>query len=320
MMEYQIPLLVAERQCIAIMPRPKSKRCSNGVNKAEVIEAARQSRLVENLEGPQKTDAVRQILRLHICVAHRRGFDSRHAETEVFVQNYEHLLAVHGQPQEISPVPSELRLVPYTLPHQRVRDLLTAPIHPQQDVVGYLYSYTWPAALGFIKIGYAKDSVSKRVKQWAKCHAGARIHFSVEMPYPERMKSLIHAQMGGQRHEIAVCAVCGKRHTEIFKVSGTEAGRIVQQWREVAIEGGLYTAERRLSRFWNGVLSRLSATTAAELLNALALSEENHASKCADEIEADQCSQTAAGRNTESSDPIDILASNILRVLDLSTE
>lgn len=183
--------------------------------------------------------------------------------------------------------------------------------------MGHIYVYSWPAAPGFVKIGYAKDSVAERGKQWAKCHVGARIDFTVEVPCSERMEGLVHAQMGGQRYGIALCAVCQKRHTEIFKDPDMSARSIIQQWCDVVHTRQLYTVEKQLSKFWVDNIANIPVEGAAESLAVLAWDDQGQLPKSTNEVDDHWRTKPTARQLAIDPDSVDQLVERIARGLDL---
>lgn len=318
-MHYIIPPPLDERRCIAIMAPPKSRRCGRDASKAEMIEVTRQASIAESLSGQERRAAIWKMIVLHICHGHRKSLECDTAEVDRLVRECDGLLQVPPKNTTHSAASQALALVQYTSRHQQVHKLLLKPIHPQQDATGHVYGYTWPAAPGYVKIGYARDSVTKRVKEWAKCHAEARLLFSMEVPYPERMEGLFHAQMSAQRYEIEVCAVCGKRHTEIFKDASTSILSISEQWREVAVVGQLYSSDRRLSQKWVDAIQHNRVRTAADLLEALAMRDASEAPTSTEDIDAHCDVETAPLAVVVDSDPVDKLVTSIACGLDLTS-
>jgi ferredoxin len=128
--------------------------------------------------------------------------------------------------------------------------LLPQPVASNQAASGYVYALFWPSEPEFVKIGYAKSSMARRLKTWNKCHRGAEILYSAPFMFPERMERIIHLQLIERRHCIMACVACGRCHIEWFKISPEEAIQTIRDWRDVTREDALYAADRTLSMLW----------------------------------------------------------------------
>lgn len=90
--EYQTPPPLDERQCIAIVPPPTSRRCRGQATVAETIEAARYASLARTLSGQQKAAVIRQVMLLHVRELHWKALDFNNAEIDQLVKKYERSL------------------------------------------------------------------------------------------------------------------------------------------------------------------------------------------------------------------------------------
>ena len=154
-------------------------------------------------------------------------------------------------------------------PGDNVSKVIRSTVHENQSSERFVYAFDWPTYPGFVKIGYVKAFVEKRMKKWRRCHHGANLVVYEKFNFPERMERLIHLQLAGNRHQIAFCLVCNRTHFEWFKISADEAKQVIRDWKKVTERERLYTVERGLSPSWVSRIIGIQSITAQILLDAL---------------------------------------------------
>ena len=84
---------------------------------------------------------------------------------------------------------------------------------------------------GFLKIGCAKTSSTRRIAQWAQCHPGLALVSDTAFNLPQRIKELMHLYLGTNRYDVAcIFKSCKSQwHDEWFKCSVEDVRSLVEQ-------------------------------------------------------------------------------------------
>lgn len=240
-----------DRQCIA--QTAKHLPCGGQISNGEL--ALVTSRLSElHVSSKDEATALEEIIKLLICANHRRS--RTEIQLDTLMQRYKPELL------ESAKMHREFSFTTYHAFQDRarrsVREKLGSLIKDNEHRAGSAYGFTWDVVPGLIKIGYANDTTSDRVKQWRKCHPGATQVFNITFDFPHRMEELIHAQMADKRQECRLDSCSFKYHNEWFRSSVEETELIVRQWKSTLEIEPLYDLEqRKLTGYWQSALKDL---------------------------------------------------------------
>lgn len=117
-----------------------------------------------------------------------------------------------------------------------LRDIITAPLDPDDQKQGHIYAYEVEGSPGKVKIGYTTRSIEIRHREWIyDCNRKATLLYPTQpdqigcVPNARRVEALCHAELS--KHRLRVyCHGCIKQHTEWFEVSAEEAINVIQKW------------------------------------------------------------------------------------------
>jgi len=261
------------QQCIKILPpdnkHAQIRRCGCNTSLQDLEQSRR---LSAELEGQTAEENImKRIILLRVCKNSHRAKLEQSETLGRLIKEYKSKLP--------KPETTKLQLIQKgeTLferfePSRRgssVLDILKQAINPIQDLWGPLYIFSWPRQPGFLKIGYAKKSAGERVDNWQLCHPEATLVYEVEVPFPERMETLVHAELAGRRYRLREgCSRCAAKHQEWFAITLDEAQGVISAWSEVAASQ-LYTKDRTLSLEWSRIIRTLPQVTAFALSQQL---------------------------------------------------
>jgi hypothetical protein len=262
------------QQCIKILPPDKThnqaRRCGCNTSLQDLEQAKRLTSKLIGQTGEEKVDIVRRIIVLRVCKnSHRKTLDvtSQLGPFGSLIEAYRES-HVTTDTSELQFAESDEELFERYNPTGRgstVSDILPMKITKEQHEQGWIYIFNWPRAPGFLKIGYARASAEQRMNAWQLCHPEAKPLYKVERAFPERMETLVHAELAGKRYRLPKdCSRCGRRHTEWFAVTLEEAQRVMMDWRKIAASP-LYVEDRTLSRQRARSIGSLSQVTASIL-------------------------------------------------------
>ncbi|KAF2279942.1 DUF1766-domain-containing protein [Westerdykella ornata] len=105
---------------------------------------------------------------------------------------------------------------------------------PKKQENGFIYVLAHHSRPGYRKIGYSKDSGTRRGRWDADCD---RHHAEVSLPengyvlHAERVEKLIHAELKDVRVKVK-CDRCNREHTEWFKVTEEHLRKVFEKWKE----------------------------------------------------------------------------------------
>ncbi|GFF44916.1 hypothetical protein IFM46972_07662 [Aspergillus udagawae] len=123
---------------------------------------------------------------------------------------------------------------------EALEKLLVKPLMKSEiERVGSVYVYWQPGNFGHLKIGYSKNDISKRVKEWSsKCHKPMEVYFPkrgsdeehLQVSHVCRVEKLVHTELKNCRRIEESCSGCGGNHIEWFEVSRQLAIAVVRKW------------------------------------------------------------------------------------------
>ncbi|RHZ64679.1 hypothetical protein CDV55_106928 [Aspergillus turcosus] len=123
---------------------------------------------------------------------------------------------------------------------EALEKLLVKPLMKSEiERVGSLYVYWQPGNFGHLKIGYSKNEISKRVKEWSsKCRKPMEVYFPkrgsdeehLQVSHICRVEKLVHTELKNCRRIEEMCPVCNGNHIEWFEVSRQLAIAVVRKW------------------------------------------------------------------------------------------
>ena len=275
---YIIPPPMETRKCIKILaPRKKydqPHRCDCETTPEDLEQAKRLTSRLTGQTIEEKESTMRRIILLRVCKnTHRRTLD---------IADPPEILKSLVEAYRESHVEAETSKLQFTQTSEELFEqyhpgghrstvgyILSQQINKEQDDRGSIYIFGWPRASGFLKIGYARACPEKRVNTWQLCHPEATPMYQVELAFPERMESLVHAELAGKRCRLRKgCPRCGRRHTEWFAITFEEAQQVVRDWCEVAASP-LYMEDRTLSQQWALIIGSLTQVNASILSQQL---------------------------------------------------
>jgi hypothetical protein len=282
-MEYIIPPPMEARQCIKILPpdnkHDQPRRCGCNTSSQDLEQARR---LSLELMGPTgQASVIERIILLRVCKNSHRTTLKQSESLGSLVEAYQKTCA-KTEMTRLQFARRDEEIFERYRPAERgstIIKILRRPINEHQDEQGSIYIFNWPRTPGFLKIGYAKVSAGKRVSTWQLCHPEATPLYEVDLAFPERMETLIHAELAGKRYRLREpCSRCGKQHTEWFEITLGEAQRVVRDWWKVSASP-LYTEDRTLSLEWDRIIGSLSQVTGSTLRQHLKNKPSNHVSR-----------------------------------------
>lgn len=263
-----IPPPMNDRQCIKILPPDKKhnqpRRCGLVTTQQDLEQAQRLSLELRGQTGEPST--IRRIIRLRVCKnTHRKALEKSEI-LEGLIEEYQKNYVDAGISPPLQEDEELFERHPPLGRGSTVHSVLPRAINPKQVAWGSIYIFGWPRVPGLLKIGYVELLPEKRVGKWEGCHPEATFLFKVDIAFPERMETLIHADLAGKRYILRQgCPRCGRKHDEWFAVTLEEARRVIEDWREIAASP-LYMEDRTLSREWRRVIGSLSQVTVSTLL------------------------------------------------------
>ncbi|RGP77680.1 hypothetical protein FLONG3_4253 [Fusarium longipes] len=190
---------------------------------------------------------MRQKLNLSVSIPNQEGDSGDESGPGMWSENTESDEEAVARPM--------MKLVLRSKPLRELLDLMGKPIGKTSSCSGWIYGFADPSIEGHIKIGYAVNSVEERMKQWrVKCGYRPEVKFEVSMPCAvRRMEGLVHKTLHMEAKDV-YCPdkSCRTKHREWFKISETEAEKVVRIWQKFS-ESQPYTESRQLSRTWEGI-------------------------------------------------------------------
>ena len=266
--QYVIPPSLDDWKCIG--PTSTGKRCASDIGRASALNAERLRRSLKGLGGTARREIIWIIIYLHVCPnTHRRNLRSRENDwKDILVDKYE--AAILQACVEDYNLRHDILFFHYVPPAKPdIKAVLLSSVNTKQYHSGFVYAFCWPVERGYIKIGYAKDSVDKRIKKWEDCFPELELiplQDKSKVPWPERMEKLIHLELNAQRCSM-YCQLCNADHIEWFKMTAQHASRIIETWTVISTAGQLYGQDGRLSRSWKTIIESCSNITADTLFN-----------------------------------------------------
>ncbi|KAF2752933.1 hypothetical protein EJ05DRAFT_490533 [Pseudovirgaria hyperparasitica] len=250
--------LLTDPRCIAPVKGPK--RCGGNISTNDLEESQKLGKVIETMGQDKRKSVLKDIILLHVCKnTHRQKLEEESECLGRLVQKYDaSLLPELSGPKSLikeSIVTDPQLFIPRFGPcssdlSNTVKEVLRKQINPNQAKSGTVYVFACPSAPGYVKIGYVKESIKKRMAKWNKCHPQASLLYEEAFAFPERMEKLIHLELASQRRCLLGCKSCGKDHIEWFQVSIEEVRRLIQDWKLITQESELYSRDGRLSSYW----------------------------------------------------------------------
>jgi len=115
--------------------------------------------------------------------------------------------------------------------------LITRPFIKNDEVSGYVYGFTRDGG-AYIKVGYTKRDLEKRMDEWRKqCHQELTVVLVEPVRHAQKIESLVHATLYNERRqEVLVNGRCNsgrgcpKRHREWLEVTEKRLRGVVDEW------------------------------------------------------------------------------------------